>query len=104
METAIWLLVAAVIIVGGYVVYKSMTKTSEPAQMPAAEPDNYKETPAQAAIDPLVEPKPASVVSLETQRRDAQSELDEGLDDTFPASDPPSVTSPNTTGGPSQRG
>jgi hypothetical protein len=49
--------------------------------------------------------KPASVRSYEKeQRRKAdEEELDEGLEDTFPASDPVSVTQPSKPGKPNDR-
>lgn len=49
------------------------------------------------------EPKSAAAVSLEAERRRRQNQeeqLDEGLEDTFPASDPVSVTSSSITGPP----
>lgn len=39
----------------------------------------------------------------EQERNRLEEELDEGLEDTFPASDPVSVTSTTTTGAPKQR-
>lgn len=46
----------------------------------------------------------AAVRSLKSekvrQKGQSESELQEGLDDTFPASDPVSVTSTTTSGGP----
>jgi hypothetical protein len=47
--------------------------------------------------------KSPAVRSLEKEERDQQrrgDELDEGLEDTFPASDPVSVTEPTVAGGP----
>ena len=39
----------------------------------------------------------------EKRRKEDQEELEEGLEDTFPASDPVSVTQPNTPGKPNNR-
>ncbi|WP_315925291.1 hypothetical protein [Mesorhizobium sp. SP-1A] len=52
-------------------------------------------------------PKKSSAVrSLEQQRhaQDMEEELDEGLEDTFPASDPVSVTGTAIPGGPAKPG
>ncbi|MGS1094106.1 hypothetical protein ACVCNR_05885 [Aquamicrobium terrae] len=50
--------------------------------------------------------KTAAVKSLEKERKahDAMEELEEGLEDTFPASDPVSVTSSAIPGGPKKPG
>jgi hypothetical protein len=50
--------------------------------------------------------KSSAVKSLEKQRRAdiAEEELEEGLEDTFPASDPVSVTSTAIPGGPAKPG
>ena len=50
--------------------------------------------------------KSAAVRSLEEERRseDMQEELEEGLEDTFPASDPVSITSTSIPGAPSKPG
>jgi len=50
--------------------------------------------------------KSAAVKSLEEERRhpDAESELDEGLEDTFPASDPISITDSIIAGAPLKPG
>jgi hypothetical protein len=49
--------------------------------------------------------KPASVRSYEKEKRrkENEEELDEGLEDTFPASDPVSVTVPSKPGKPNDR-
>jgi len=52
--------------------------------------------------------KSPAVRSLERERRrrakkDKEEQLDEGLEDTFPASDPVSVTSSSISGGPKKR-
>jgi len=49
--------------------------------------------------------KPASVRSYEKEKRrkEDEEELDEGLEDTFPASDPVSVTVPSKPGKPNNR-
>jgi len=50
--------------------------------------------------------KSPAVRSLEREQRrqkDKEEELDEGLEDTFPASDPVSVTSTSIPGGPKKR-
>ena len=50
--------------------------------------------------------KSPAVKSLEEERRHpvAESELEEGLEDTFPASDPISATDPSIAGAPSKPG
>lgn len=50
--------------------------------------------------------KSAAVKSLEEERRhpDTESELDEGLEDTFPASDPISITDTTIAGAPLKPG
>jgi hypothetical protein len=50
--------------------------------------------------------KTSAVKSLEKERRAeiAEEELEEGLEDTFPASDPVSVTSSAIPGGPAKPG
>lgn len=49
--------------------------------------------------------KSAAVRSYEKEKRrkENEDELDEGLEDTFPASDPVSVTQPSTPGKPNNR-
>jgi hypothetical protein len=49
--------------------------------------------------------KSAAVRSYEKEKRrkEDEEELDEGLEDTFPASDPVSVTQPSTPGKPNDR-
>lgn len=50
--------------------------------------------------------KTPAVRSMEREQRSkalSEEELEEGLEDTFPASDPVSVTSPSTPGGPKNR-
>ena len=55
--------------------------------------------------DPKTKPKKSSAVrSLERHAKDAEEELDEGLADTFPASDPVSVTGSSISGGPAKPG
>ncbi|UCI21110.1 hypothetical protein FJ970_09220 [Mesorhizobium sp. B2-1-8] len=52
-------------------------------------------------------PKTAAVRSLELERRqeaDAEEELEEGLEDTFPASDPVSITGSSISGAPAKAG
>jgi hypothetical protein len=47
--------------------------------------------------------KTAAVRSLEHERREIEeAELEEGLEDTFPASDPVSITSTSIPGGPAK--
>ncbi|CAM5470061.1 hypothetical protein ATER59S_03127 [Aquamicrobium terrae] len=50
--------------------------------------------------------KSAAVRSLEQERRaeDMQQELEEGLEDTFPASDPVSITGTSISGAPGKPG
>lgn len=50
--------------------------------------------------------KTAAVRSLEQERRHEieEEELEEGLEDTFPASDPVSITSSSIPGGPAKPG
>ena len=56
-----------------------------------ATPDEARETPATRSL------------RAEQARANAEEELEEGLEDTFPASDPVSATSTTTTGAPKQR-
>ncbi|TPJ44156.1 hypothetical protein FJ492_14680 [Mesorhizobium sp. B2-5-4] len=52
-------------------------------------------------------PKTAAVRSLEHERHheaDAEDELEEGLEDTFPASDPVSITGSSIPGAPAKPG
>lgn len=66
----------------------------EPAPAPlnkVATPDEPRETPATRSF------------RAEQARANADEELEEGLEDTFPASDPVSATSTTTTGAPKQR-
>ncbi|TGQ51209.1 hypothetical protein EN836_25485 [Mesorhizobium sp. M1C.F.Ca.ET.193.01.1.1] len=55
---------------------------------------------------PMSSKKTAAVRSLERERHHEieEEELEEGLEDTFPASDPVSITSPSITGGPAKPG
>jgi len=84
----------------GYVLLRRrrLTPTEKAASRQATrelynEPEEMDSTPQQSA----------AAVSLEAERRRRQSQeeqLDEGLEDTFPASDPVSVTSGGITGPP----
>ncbi|MGE7368147.1 hypothetical protein ACQKKX_03630 [Neorhizobium sp. NPDC001467] len=53
-------------------------------------PDNTSNAPSEA-VKSLQDEK------SEQRRQETESELDEGLEDTFPASDPVSVTRPDKT-------
>ena len=58
-------------------------------------------------VSPAKPRKSAAVRSLEqeqAEKADAEQELEEGLEDTFPASDPVSVTSSSIPGGPAKPG
>ncbi|BCG85979.1 MULTISPECIES: hypothetical protein [unclassified Mesorhizobium] len=59
-----------------------------------------------APKSPQSKAKTAAVRSLEHERReaDAEEELEEGLEDTFPASDPVSITSSAIPGAPAKPG
>lgn len=103
MQTLIWIVIGAALIVGAYILFSRTSRQSEPAQAKPIEDASHDETPAEAAADQIARPQPASVVSMEAEQKSADSNLDEGLDDSFPASDPPSITSPNTTGSPSPK-
>jgi hypothetical protein len=69
---------------------------------------------ATEARSPIMASKPASGKSgkksaavrsyeKEKRRKENEEELEEGLEDTFPASDPVSVTQPTTLGKPNDR-
>ncbi|WP_214472053.1 hypothetical protein [Mesorhizobium sp. dw_380] len=60
-----------------------------------------------APKSPQPKAKTAAVRSLEHERHreaNAEEELEEGLEDTFPASDPVSITSPAIPGAPAKPG
>lgn len=62
--------------------------------------------PSKPVQKPAVKKTPA-VRSLEHEQhteRSAEGELDEGLEDTFPASDPVSITGTSITGAPARAG
>lgn len=61
--------------------------------------------PSKPAAKPGAAKKSPAVRSLEKEERDKalrEEELDEGLEDTFPASDPVSVTEPTVPGRPAK--
>ena len=60
-------------------------------------------TPVSNSRKPGQREKSPAVRSMEREKRDKaldEEQLEEGLEDTFPASDPVSVTSSTKTGGP----
>lgn len=62
--------------------------------------------PSKSAPKSLVK-KTSAVRSLEHERHNevsAEEELEEGLEDTFPASDPVSITATSISGGPARPG
>lgn len=58
-------------------------------------PKDPKKSPAVKSLE-----REQSKQKRETRRQIAEGELEEGLEDTFPASDPVSVTSTTHSGGP----
>jgi hypothetical protein len=72
--------------------YEDEEKPAPPPLDKVATPRDERETPATRSL------------RAEQERKSRlEEELDEGLEDTFPASDPVSVTSTTTTGAPKQR-
>lgn len=79
----------------------------EPAPAPIGEvltpqPSEFRRQAERAEAEKSAGDTPA-IRSLKAERRAqaaAGSELEEGLEDTFPASDPVSATTPTTSGGP----
>jgi hypothetical protein len=63
-----------------------------------ASPKTQKSTKKSPAVKSLE--REQSKQKRETKRQIAEGELDEGLEDSFPASDPVSITSSTHTGGP----
>lgn len=62
-------------------------------------PDSPKTSPAVKSLE-----REQSKQKHETRKQIVEGELDEGLEDTFPASDPVSVTSSTRPGGPKKPG
>ena len=108
MEFSLWLLVVAggPIIIGGVIAYALLQRRRRtPAEEVARDrgTDRLYEDNRDEDVSARDERNPA-VASLEKERRmRAEGELEEGLEDTFPASDPVSATSPTTSGAPGRR-
>lgn len=90
----------------GYVLLRrrSLTPTEKAASRQATR-ELYNEPEEMEPQERSGEPKSAAAISLEAERRRRQSQeeqLDEGLEDTFPASDPVSATNSSITGPPSK--
>lgn len=62
-------------------------------------PDSPKKSPAVKSLE-----REQSKQKRETKKQIVEGELEEGLEDTFPASDPVSVTSSTRPGGPKKPG
>lgn len=67
-----------------------------------ASPNTPKSTKKSPAVKSLE--REQSKQKRETKRQIVEGKLEEGLEDTFPASDPVSVTSTTHTGGPKKPG
>ncbi len=95
------LVLAAAII---YVLLRRRTLTpTEQAASRQATRELYNEPEEMETVNTNSDTKSAAAVSLEAERRrrlNQEEQLDEGLEDTFPASDPVSVTGSSTTGAP----
>lgn len=90
----------------GYVLLRRRKLTPrEQAASREATRELYNEPEETESMSTKPDPKSAAAVSFEAERRrreNQEEELDEGLEDTFPASDPVSVTGSSTTGAPSK--
>ncbi|MEO3385771.1 hypothetical protein [Mesorhizobium sp. CAU 1741] len=120
MTETLWLfaVIGGPLIIGAAIAYALLTRrtrsTGEAVAQRQATRRLYEEEEKQPAPEPIrraLEPDTATEHSKETaatrslhaeQRAQAngEGELEEGLEDTFPASDPVSATSNTTTGGP----
>lgn len=59
--------------------------------------------PHSSADKPKKESPAVRSYEREKRRKENENELEEGLEDTFPASDPVSVTSPGSPGAPTRK-
>lgn len=103
MTETLWLLIVAggplllAILLGYALVQRRQRSTGEKAAQRAAIRRNYE---GDDAPHPARETPAARSFRKEREADDGKSELEEGLVDTFPASDPVSATTTVTTGAP----
>lgn len=111
MAQTLWLLVVmgGALVIGAIVAYALLTRrqTTVGAATPVRTVRRFPEEEESPTAAPLAQTRPGAETpatrSLRAEQRaqvDNVDELEEGLEDSFPASDPVSVTSPTTTGGP----
>jgi biopolymer transport protein ExbB/TolQ len=124
MTEILWLLIVmgGPILIAVLLAYALLNRrkrsTGEAAAQRSATRQLYeeKEKPAPAPLDKIVDTEKEEAGSgksretpatrsfrAERERANTEEELEEGLEDTFPASDPVSATSSTTTGAPKQR-
>jgi len=95
--------VAIAVVLAFALITRRRRSTGEAAAQRAATRRLYKEAPAETMSGQTPSPAARSL-KAEQARVSAANELDEGLEDTFPASDPVAVTSTTTSGGPRANG
>lgn len=115
MTEILWLLIVigGPILIAVLLAYAMLNRrkrsTGEAAAQRSATRQLYEEKEGPAQLDKVAksdEPRETPATRsfrAEQARANAEEELEEGLEDTFPASDPVSVTSTTTTGAPKQR-
>lgn len=122
MTETLWLIVVfgGPLIIGAAIAYALLTRRSRSTGEAAAQRQGTRrlyeeeETPAPAPLGEVLTPDSAAQKRGETPatrslraeqaaQTNGESELEEGLEDTFPASDPVSVTTSTTTGGPPRK-
>jgi hypothetical protein len=111
MTETLWLLVVmgGPLVIGAVVAYALLTRRNrsvgEQVAQRRATRRLYEEPEPDEVIDeePARETPATRSLKAEQARAAASDELEEGLEDTFPASDPVSATSRTTSGAPSSR-
>jgi hypothetical protein len=110
MEFSLWLFVVAggPIIIGAAIAYALLRRrrmsVAEHVAHERGTERLYDDNSDEDISRPARPTQSAAVASLEKERRlRAEGELEEGLEDTFPASDPVSITSTTTSGAPERK-
>ena len=110
MTQTLWLVVVfgGPLLLAGLIAYALLTRRERTVGERAAQRNATRklyEEPSGTAEPPKKESGSSAAKSLEAERKRqlSEEELEEGLEDTFPASDPVSVTSSTTSGAPKRR-
>ena len=109
MTETLWLLIVigGPLLLGGAIAYGLLTRrersTGEAVAQRHAIRRNYEDKTDEPTVEAGEGTPAMRSLRAEQERALGEEELDEGLEDTFPASDPVSVTSSTTTGAPRRK-